>query len=71
MKVEPLLKHLGHRRVAGDVRGGAQLHRGIVGDDEDVARLGNEERTEAGVARNLLQVGPAQLARPDAVLATR
>ena len=65
MKVEPLLERLRHCAIARNVRGGAQLHRAVIGDDQDVAGLGDEERAEARVAGDLLQIwtGAAGAAR--------
>ena len=56
VQIEPLLERLRHRAIARNVRGGAQLHGGVIGNDENVAGLGDEQRAEAWVARNLLQI---------------
>jgi hypothetical protein len=46
VEIESLLKSFCHRAVAGNVSGGAQLHRIVVCDDKNVAWPGDEERAE-------------------------
>ena len=50
---------------------GAHFHQGEVGADEHLAGSGHEQRPEAGIARDLLQVGREQDTRPETVPATR
>ena len=56
MQIVAALESRGHRRLRADMGSGPHFHQIEIGADEHIAWGGHEQRTEATIARDLLQV---------------